>query len=143
MMKLKQKTEMYRKQNFSTPYPIKSARAHLRTVRDCPLPTLWGALFEDHCAWGTISWRVLCGQQSYADGTIPWRLLRRGRSCGRHTETTGPVIQIVSVNTFRKIISRYGGSSSFRNSFRKYLRKMVRKKRRCYYGNLSFYYRHH
>ena len=127
MMKLKQKTEMYRKQNFSTPYPIKSARAHLRTVRDCPLPTLWGALFEDHCAWGTI----------------PWRLLRRGRSCGRHTETTGPVIQIVSVNTFRKIISRYGGSSSFRNSFRKYLRKMVRKKRRCYYGNLSFYYRHH
>ena len=107
---------MYREQKFFVPYPKKSARAHLRTVRDCPLPTLWGAHFEDHCAWGTTSWRVLCGQQSYADSTISWRLLRRERSCGRHTVTVKLTALTVTVD---KLLQG-----------------------RCYRGNLSFYYQH-
>lgn len=139
MGKLQRKTEMCRERKFSVPYLCSIDRAHLRTVRDCPLPTSCGALFEDHCAWSTISWRVLCGQQSYADSTTPWRLLRRGRSCGRHTVKISSDVLISTVNTFRKIIRGYVSNYSYRNSGRKYLQKNKRKKRRCYCGNLSFY----
>lgn len=117
MMIPEMKTEIYKKHISPVPYPIKSYRAHLRTVRDCPFPALHGALFEDHCAWSTISWRVLCGRQSCADSTIPWRLLRRERSCGQHTVTFRLAALTVTVDKLQKC--------------------------RCYRGNLSFYYKHY